>query len=160
MIKLYELTGNYRQLVELAEETDSTAFVDTLQSIQDEIEDRTEKMAFVIRTLEANAKVIKEEEQRLADRRKAYENKVSSLKQYLQDQLEVAGLNKVKRPTITVAIQNNPPSVEVADEQLIPANFFIEQAPKLDKKSLLQHLKDGHEVPGARIQQTKGLRIR
>nr|WP_246316759.1 siphovirus Gp157 family protein [Anoxybacillus ayderensis] len=139
---------------------ESDALVDTLQSLEDAIEEKVENIAKLIRNLEADAKIIKEEEQRLAERRRAIEAKVERLKTYLQEQLEVAGLQKVKRPTITVAIQNNPPSVEIADEKLIPSKFMIPQPAKVDKKSILDRLKNGEVIPGVTLKQTKGVRIR
>ncbi|KYD12410.1 MULTISPECIES: siphovirus Gp157 family protein [Anoxybacillaceae] len=159
-MKLYELAKNYVQLMEMAEEFDSDALVDTLESLQDAIEDKAENIAKFIKNLEADAKIIKEEEQRLAERRRAIETKVDKLKTYLQEQLEIAGLQKVKRPTITVSIQNNPPSVEVVDETAIPSDFLIPQPAKIDKKSILERLKNGEEVPGVVLKQTKGVRIR
>jgi replicative superfamily II helicase len=159
-MKLYELAQNYAQLMEMAEEMESDALVDTLESLQDAIEDKVENIAKLIKNLEADAKIIKEEEQRLADRRRSIESKVARLKEYLQEQLEVAGLQKVKRATITVAIQNNPPSVEIADEKLIPSEFMIPQNPKIDKQAILERLKNGEMVPGCSLKQTKGVRIR
>jgi replicative superfamily II helicase len=159
-MKLYELAKNYVQLMEMAEEFDSDALVDTLESLQDAIEDKAENIAKFIKNLEADAKIIKEEEQRLAERRRAIETKVDKLKTYLQEQLEIAGLQKVKCPTITVSIQNNPPSVEVVDETAIPSDFLIPQPAKIDKKSILERLKNGEEVPGVVLKQTKGVRIR
>jgi replicative superfamily II helicase len=159
-MKLYELAQNYAQLMEMAEEMESDALVDTLESLQDAIEDKVENIAKLIKNLEADAKIIKEEEQRLADRRRSIESKVARLKEYLQEQLEVAGLQKVKRATITVAIQNNPPSVEIADEKLIPSEFMIPQNPKIDKQAILERLKNGETVPGCSLKQTKGVRIR
>lgn len=159
-MKLYELAQNYAQLLETAEEMESEALVDTLASLQDAIEDKAENIAKLIKNLEADAKIIKEEEQRLAERRRAIEAKVDKLKMYLQEQLETAGLQKVKRPTITVAIQANPPSVDVIDEKAIPNDFLIPQAPKVDKRSILERLKKGESVPGVTLKQTKGVRIR
>jgi replicative superfamily II helicase len=159
-MKLYELAQNYAQLMEMAEEMESDALVDTLEALQDAIEDKVENIAKLIKNLEADAKIIKEEEQRLADRRRSIESKVARLKEYLQEQLEVAGLQKVKRATITVAIQNNPPSVEIADEKLIPSEFMIPQNPKIDKQAILERLKNGEMVPGCSLKQTKGVRIR
>jgi DNA repair exonuclease SbcCD ATPase subunit len=158
-MKLYELAQNYAQLMEMAEEMESDALVDTLEALQDAIEDKAENIAKLIKNLEADVKVIKEEEQRLADRRRSIENKVNRLKEYLQQQLEIAGLQRVKRPTITVAIQNNPPSVEITDEKLIPSEYMIPQY-KVDKKSILERLKNGETVPGCELRQTKGVRIR
>ena len=159
-MKLYELAQNYAQLLEMAEEMESDALVDTLESLQDAIEDKAENIAKFIRNLEADAKIIREEEQRLTERRRAIEAKVDKLKMYLQEQLETAGLQKVKRPTITVAIQANPPSVDVIDETLIPADFLIPQPAKVDKKSILERLKKGEAIPGVTLKQTKGVRIR
>ena len=158
-MKLYELARSYAELLDRAEDIDTEALVDTLASLQDAIEDKAENTAKIIKNLEADAKIIKEEEQRLAERRRSIENKVTRLKEYLQEQLEVAGLQKVKRPTITVAIQNNPPSVEIADEKLIPSEFMIPQY-KVDKKSILERLKNGEMVPGAKLVQGRGVRIR
>lgn len=47
--------------------------------------------------------------------------------------MEHLGKEKVKTPLFTVSIRNNAPSVNVLDEASIPKEFFIEQAPKLDK---------------------------
>ena len=159
-MKLYDLAQNYAQLLEMADDMESDALVDTLEALQGEIEEKAENIAKLIKNLEADAKIIKEEEQRLAERRRAIEAKVDRLKAYLQEQLEVAGLQKVKRPTITVAIQNNPPSVEIADEKLIPSEFMIPQPAKIDKKAILERLKNGEEIPGAKLVQGRGVRIR
>lgn len=159
-MKLYDLAKNYAQLMEMAEEMESDAIVDTLEALQDEIEEKVENIAKFIRNLEADAKIIKEEEKRLAERRQSIEKKIERLKQYLQEQLEVAGLQKVKRPMITVAIQNNPPSVEIADEKLIPSEFMIPQPAKIDKKAILERLKNGEEISGCSLKQTKGVRIK
>jgi len=159
-MKLYELAQNYAELLEIAEEIESDALVDTLEALQDAIEDKAENIAKIIKNLEADAKIIKEEEKRLAERRQSIEKKIDRLKQYLQEQLEVAGLQKVKRATITVAIQNNPPSVKVVDEKLIPSEYMIQQAPQVNKKVILSLLKEGQQIPGCELIQTKGVRIK
>lgn len=160
MTKLYELTQNYVSLMEMAEEMDATTLQDTLESIEEEIHDKAENIAKLIKNINADVDALRNEEKRLADRRKSLENKVTHLKEYLQNQLEVAGLDKVKRPTLTVSIQNNPPSVEIADESLIPSDYRIPQPDKIDKKSLLTMLKDGMKIEGVSIKQGRGLRIR
>jgi transcriptional regulator of heat shock response len=159
-LKLYELSQNYVQLLELADSLDQETFQDTLSSLEEAIEDKAENMAKLIKCLDSDCKAIKEEEQRLADRRKALENKISSIKEYLQNQMEVAGLNKVKRPTITISIQANPPSVEVMDESLIPSTYMVPQPSKIDKRAILTALKEGEFIPGASIKKTMGVRIK
>jgi uncharacterized protein YlxW (UPF0749 family) len=158
-MKLYELTTNYLSVMEMAEEMDTDTLKDTLESIEEEIHDKAENIAKLVKNLNADVDALKTEEKRLADRRKSLENKVTHLKEYLQNQLEVAGLDKVKRPTLTVSIQNNPPSVKVIDEKLL-SDFMIPQDPKLDKKAILTALKEGQEVNGAELFQSRGVRIR
>ncbi|MEH7255079.1 siphovirus Gp157 family protein [Neobacillus niacini] len=159
-MKLYELTQNYAQLLELADSMDEEMFRDTLSSIEEALEDKVENTAKFVRCLDGDIEAIKAEEKRLADRRKALESKVSNCKIYLQEQLEFAGIDKVKRPTVTVSIQANPPSVLVKDESLIPSHYMVPVAPKLDKKAVLSFLKEGGEVPGCEIQQLRSLRIK
>lgn len=159
-MRLYEMTKSYAELLEMAEVMEEAVFQDTLSAIEEAIEEKAENMAKLIRCLEADAKAIKEEEQRLADRRKAIENKVSGIKEYLQNQMEVAGLDKVKRPTITISIQANPPSVDVLDESVIPSDYMIQVAPKIDKKAILTALKDGLIIEGCSIKQGRSVRIK
>jgi hypothetical protein len=161
-LKLYELSNAYAQVMDLMEEEETQALWDTLASIQEPLEDKAENIAKLIQSSLAECEVIKNEEKRLADRRKALENKVTGLKQYLFEQLEHAGLSKVKRPTITVSVQNNPPSVEVLDDLLIPSSFWIvpDPVPSLDKKTIMKILKEGQEIPGVALKQGRGLRIK
>lgn len=160
MVKLYELTSNYIQLLDMADSLDEETFRDTLSAIEEAIEDKAENTGKLIRGLEADIEAIKAEEKRLADRRRALENKVLNAKVYLQEQLEAAGLDKVKRPTLTISIQNNPPSVEIADEQLIPSDYMIPQPHKIDKKAIMTALKDGLVIEGCSLVQKRGLRIK
>ncbi|MGD7007582.1 siphovirus Gp157 family protein [Metabacillus sp. 84] len=155
---LYELATSYRSVLEM-EDSDPVVLKDTLESIEEGIEEKAENIAKLIRTLDAEAEVIKSEETRLANRRKAVENRITSLKTYLQEQLEVAGMDKIKRPTLTVAIQNNPPSVKIIDEKLLDA-YMVPVPHKLDKKAVLEDLKAGKQVAGAEIYRGRSLRIR
>ena len=157
-MNLYTLTDNYLRVLELAENGDD--LTDTLEALEDAIEDKAENTAKVIKQLEANASMLDNEINRLTERKKASENNAKRLKMYLQDQLEKVGTDKIKGEIFTVAIQNNPQSVEVLDETIIPADYFIPQQPKLDRKELLAHLKAGETIPGVMVKQSRSLRIR
>ncbi|MDP4087621.1 MAG: siphovirus Gp157 family protein [Bacillota bacterium] len=159
-MKLYDLTQSYVGLLDMADTLDEETFIDTLSAISEALEDKVEHTAKFIRCLESDMEALKVEEKRLADKRKALENKVSSIKEYLQHEMEFSGIDKVKRPTLTVSIQLNPPSVEVMDESVIPSIFMIPQPEKIDKKAILKALKEGEEIPGCEIKQSKGIRIK
>ncbi|WP_373717850.1 siphovirus Gp157 family protein [Jeotgalibaca porci] len=159
-MKLYELTSSYQQVLEIAEQLDSETLKDTLDSINDAVEQKVENTAFVVKQLEANVSVIDEEIKRLQAMKGTQTNNIKSLKLYLQESMEKVGLDKVQGKLIKIAIQNNPQSVEVLNENVIPKNYFVEQKPKLDKKSILADLKSGAQVEGVEIKQTRSLRIR
>ena len=159
-MKLYELTQSYQQVLEIAEQLDAETLKDTLDSINDAVEQKVENTAFVVKQLEANVSVIDEEIKRLQAMKGTQTNNIKSLKLYLQESMEKVGLDKVQGKLIKIAIQNNPQSVEVLNENVIPKNYFVEQNPKLDKKALLTDLKGGVQVEGVEIKQTRSLRIR
>lgn len=159
-LKLYQLVNDYKRVQDLADDLDQQTLLDTLDAIQESIEDKAENTAKLIRSWEAEANAIKEEEKRLVDRRKVVENRISSLKLYLQIQMEIAGIDKVKRPTLTVSIRSNPPSVNVLDESVIPPNYMIPQPSKISKADIAKALKSGEFVPGVELVQTKGLSIK
>lgn len=159
-MKLYELSNSYIKLLEIAEDLDATTLEDTLSSINEAFEDKVENTAKVIRQLEAQAEAIRFEARRLDNRARAMEKNAKRLKEYLQEELERTGKTKVKGSLFTIGVQNNPPSLEVLDERKIELDYFNHPEPVLDKKAVLQTLKRGIEMEGARIKQTRSLRIR
>ena len=156
-MNLYTLTDNYLRVLELAENGDD--LTDTLEALEDAIEDKAENTAKVIKQLEANASMLDNEINRLTERKKASDNNAKRLKVYLQEQLEKVGTDKIKGEIFTVAIQNNPPSVRVTDESKL-IGYLVEQPKKLDKKAIMTDLKAGREVSGAELQHSRSLRIR
>ena len=70
------------------------------------------------------------------------------------------GKEKIKTDKFTIHIQNNPQSVDIKDESDIPYTYYVEQQPKLDKRALLDDLKNGVKVPGVEVKQTRGVRFR
>ena len=157
-MNLYELSQNYLAVQDMDLEPETLK--DTLDSIEEAIEVKAENIAKWIRNLEADKKAFEEEEKRFKEKKQAADNRIKSLKQYLEDNMRLTGKTKFKAGFFSFAIQNNPPSVEVFDETLIPKQFLIEQPVKIDRAGIKELLKAGEEVPGAELKQTKGLRIR
>lgn len=77
------------------------------------------------------------------------------MKNYAQTMLETSGIQKVDAGLFKVRIQKNPPSVEIIDEKKIPDEYKIPQDPKIDSKKLLNDLKSGKEIEGAKIADEK-----
>ena len=160
-MKLFELTEQYQKLLSMVDdECDIQAIQDTLEGIEGMIADKAESIAKLIKSIEADEQAIKAEEERLYARRKALENRRTSIKGYLESQLIAAGIDKVKGTAFTVSIQNNPPSVQIAEGAKVPGKYLIPQEAKVDKRALLDDLKAGAVYEGIEMIQTRGVRIR
>ena len=161
MAKLYELTQNYNNLLELADNPDvpTEMLEESLNSIDDEIDTKAENIAKVIKSIESDVAGLKGEEKRLADRRKSLEGRIDNLKEYVEGSMRAVGKEKIRGKAFTLGIQKNAPSVDVTNEDAIPEQYFITKR-ELSKKDILAALKKGEEVPGAAIKQTESLRIR
>ena len=157
-MNLYELSVAFQEVQNM--ELDPEVMKDTLDSINDAIENKAENIAKLIRNLESDVSAYKEEEDRLKTKRQATENKVKWLKTYLEDNMKLTGKTKFKSGMFNFSIQKNPASVNITDERIIPEEFLVQQPPKVDKTSLKEALKNGIEIPGAELKQTEGLRIR
>ena len=164
---LYELTDSWLKVQQMMEDTeDMEAVLDTLEAIEGGIEDKAENYGKLIRNLTADVESIKAEEERLARRRRAISNNVDSLKERLFFTMNAIDKDRIKTDLFSFTIANNPPTALVDDEpafiEWARANDvrFIREKVELNKKALAEALKSGEDINGARLIQTKGLRIR
>ena len=160
MSTLYELTGQYLALMEIAEEADPDVLRDTLEGIDGEIEDKADNCAKVIKNLEGESKTIEEEIERLNRKKKGIDNSINSIKKNLERCMIVTGKRKFKTTLFSFGIQKNAPSINVKDESKVPAQFWKKQDPKLDRTSLKEFLKENGNTEYAELVQGESLRIR
>ena len=163
-LKLYELSEAYKNLWNMVddEETDLTMVETALQTVEGAIETKAGNIAIFIRNLDSESKLIKEEEDRLKARRQAIENKRDSIKGWLQQNMELMNIDKIKTTTHSISLQSNPPSVLILDEDVIPGRFLtlIPERYEVNKKAISEALKAGEEVLGATLARGRSLRIR
>jgi hypothetical protein len=69
--------------------------------------------------------------------------------------LEKAGIEKVLDPDLTISLRTTSGGVEVTDEKSIPDAFWTPQPPRLNKAMLLDILRGGANVEGARLGNSK-----
>ena len=155
-MKLYEITDAYLSLDEV-EKTDE--IIKVLDGIKDEFDKKAENTVKVIRNFEADIQALKDEEKRLADKRKSLEKKKEDLKEYLYFNMERLNLRKINAGIFDINIQKNPQSIKILDEATIPDKYKIASY-KLDKKTLKDDIKNGVVIEGAQLVQTEGIRIR
>lgn len=161
MSNIFDLSTDYKQVYDMISQgEDSEVYLDTLDSLNDSIEDKADGYSAIIKSLNGDNEIIKKEIERLQARKKANENGIRNMKDNLQVAMEMTGKTVFKTATNSFGIQKNPPKATVTDESKLPKKYYVEQEPKLDKKLLLDDLKNQVEIDGASITQDAGLRIR
>lgn len=158
-MNLYDLVGNYKKVYEM--DLDDETWQDTLESIDSAIEQKADGVMYVIRNLEVDVIGLKDEEKRLKSKREVAERKIKRLKQYLQENMESVGKTKFKTQLFAYNIQNNPASLKLTDEKLIPEKYYtVETSRKYDNKAIKDDLKAGKVINGAELKTSQSLRIR
>lgn len=125
---LYELSKNYINaldfLTDPEQDIDQQTAVDTIESLDGELDDKITNVARMIATLEHQADGIEEVAKRQKERAKAIANKAAWLRDYLKDSMQKTGHDKVDALDISVKLAKTPASVKIIDEALIPDEFW------------------------------------
>ena len=168
MASIYELTQEFETLWQLMEDglLDDDALAGAFDVATEDLAAKLEGYCKFIKNLESDIAGLKEEEKRLATRRKTMENTVERSKLAMQKAMMMAGEKKIPAGSFTCSIQDNPPKV-VLDEQYlenIPEKFLVPQEPQINKKLMLEMLKENFETPElqgiAHLERSSSIRIR
>lgn len=160
---LFNISERYLNILELCNDDTipQEVFEDALREMDGELNDKLENMVNFIKSLNGDIQTIDNEIARLTTRKNATKNKINSLKNYMENCLKLINTKKVKTSLNTISIQNNPPSIEIVNEDLIPREFRNEEVVvKYNKKAMLSALKNGKNIAGVSIKQTESIRIR
>lgn len=160
MATLYELTGQYLQLLEMAQDADPETFADTLDGMDGEIEEKADNYAKVIRTLSGDIDSIDVEIDRLKNRKNTISNNMERIKKSLETSMIITNKRKFKTVLFSFGIQKNRPVVQIKQESAVPKQFWKTQDPVIDKQSLLDYVKEHGNTAYAELTQSESLRIR
>lgn len=151
MAALYELTGEFIQLMDMLEdeECDEQCIMDTLESVEYEIEDKADGYAKIIKSLESNVNGLSKEADRLIARKKTYENRIKWLKQNLEMCMRTTGKRKFTTDLFSFNIQKNGGKRKLVvdvDVEKVPEQYRIKQPDAIDGESIREFLKEnGYE---------------
>lgn len=160
-MNLYELTATYQRLqnqIEAGEDYDGILAV-----IGDELESKADGYARVMRNMEAQAVAFKEEEKRIAEKRKRLEAGVEKLKQNLFDSMKATGKTKFKTDLFSFSIQKNggadPVIVDVPTDDL--PDDLVQITEKPDLKAIAEYIKETGDLSYAHFgERGESLRIK
>ena len=164
-LTLYQVSTTYLQALDFLTDPEQDLPIEaingTLEALTGELEEKAVNVAMFLKNMEATAEAIKNAETEMAKRRKALENRVQWLKDYLKDNMLHTGITKIECPYFKLAIQNNPAAVNVVDETAIPEKFKEKVVTwKIDKPAIKEAIQSGEVVPGATLTNGKRLAIR
>ena len=156
-MQLYNITENLKQVEQMiAEGADPEQLQDAIYDIDEAFEENAGNILFILKNMESSIESIKSEEKRLAQRRKTIENQLEGLKEYLVRNMAETGRTKVSNDLMTASYIKPKPMLVVDDEDAIGSDYrSIKVTTSLDKKRILDELKDGKEIEGAHIGESK-----
>lgn len=168
MSSLFNLTGQYLALAHRLADSDFDAatIADTIDAsgIVDDIAVKVQNIEHVARGAEAHNAAIDAEIARL-QALKAHRVKVAQgLRDYIKQNMLTLGIERIECQLFQISIHNNPPAVDIFDPLSLPAQYMVTPEPKPpvaapDKKAIAKAIKEGADVPGARLTQSSRLHI-
>jgi len=102
-------------------------------------------IAKIIRSMEADVTVLGAEVDRLQGRKRHLAGRIDWLKRYLLGEMEAAGREKVKGPTLTVSLAKAPLSCDVISVEDVPKEFQRIKV-EVDRSHILEHFRETGEV--------------
>ncbi|MDK7716056.1 siphovirus Gp157 family protein [Aerococcus urinae] len=163
-MNLYQLTENLKYLQARFEQAESEEelqmYLDTYEANEDLTVEKVTNYWYWHKNVESDIDQIKQEKRRLDDKLK---RKIKVLN-FIENQVLMAsnliGETKFSDGVADIKVQMNNPKVHIIDENLIPKEFFTEQAPKISKTAIKEAINSGIEVPGAELIQEQGARFK
>lgn len=171
-MQLYELTDNYLALEDLETEAE---YAVSLDEIEEEINTKIENIGKVIRSVSAEKDAYKAEITRMQNKVKSLDSKMDWLKEYLKVNMDHLGIDKAGE-IVKVSLRTSPPSCNLIDINQVPDEFKMAKVtlPVLElpetlkqyindqiisKKEIIGLWKDGVDIDGTEVVQTKHVRI-
>lgn len=163
MTALYLVAAEYRAAaMKLADlDLDAATIADTLEGLAGELEVKAKSVAFMVRSIEADAAAMKEWAKTATERAKAAEARAESLREYLARCMLATGVEKIEGPGVKLSFRKSS-AVVIDGADLIPGEYMRQPEtppPAPDKAAIKAAIVAGLEVPGAHIDNRKNLVI-
>jgi len=163
MRPLYEIDQAILDCVDL--ETGEILDGEKLTALQMEREKKLEGVALWIKDLNAEAAAVKAEADKLTARKKALDNKVADLKQWLLyalngEKLKTARCNVYQTHSQKVVIDDEKALIDMFMTSPFGEKFLRMKEPEIDKNALKDSMKQGYEYEFAHLEETESVVIK
>lgn len=153
-MSLYEINQNYAELFDKFEDGEVTP--EELQEAGNmlaiELQNKSRNIIGYEKSIELAISTYKDEEKRLAERRKVLENKLNRYKEYVKKNMEQMGLQKIETPLGVLSICKVRSSIEIIDESMIPSEYKTQTiVESVDKNAIKEAIQNGINVQGVKL---------
>lgn len=164
-MNLFELSAQYKSLMDEVMDSEelSSELIESLESINDSLENKVFNYTAMVKSLRAKAKSIDDV---VNDMMKRYGNLMKSA-EYFENQIrismDVAKKDKIENEYHEVKLILNNARVAYNDREIVPKEFWrhkIKEVLEPDTSMISKALKEGIEVPGAYLVRDTRLSIR
>jgi len=159
-MKLYEITEEIRELMDMEDDIDKDTFKDTLEGLNLVLEDKADNYAKVIQMVDADIYMLDKEIKRLSAMKKTKTNRINWLKQNLFDSMKRVKNTKFKTELFSFNIAKNPAKLIISEDAKLDKKYMVAQEPIVDKKLLKESIKLGEVIKGVELVQGESLRIK
>lgn len=162
-MKLYELTNEYIKIQDELYDDETgkinESALEQINEIEESIKDKCIAVTKIFKNMEAERKAIEEEKKNMEIREKSYKKRIEYLKEYLIDNMQKTGIQKISCPQFEIKLRTNPVSVDLDDFIELEDEYMrIKKEP--DKIKIKEHLQNGVLIEGARLIQKTGIVIK
>lgn len=137
------------QAIEVDLETGEVYGMVELEAANAAFEEKAEAVAVAIRLAEGFIETQQQFERDIAARRRAGEKKVKWLREYLKNNMEAVGKDKIETVAAKITLKDTE-AVEVTDEQLVPMEYKKIKW-EVSKTAIRDAINNGETVDGARM---------
>ena len=161
MSTLYQIDDQIQQVISrgfaVDEETgELLATFDDLDALEVQYSDKMVACGLWIKNQEALAQAIREEEKKLAARRRVIETSVSRMKGYVMAHMD----GKFVSPQVSLSKAKSS-KVVITDPEQVPDEYkVVETVVREDKRAIGKALRSGSDVPGACLETSMNLQVK
>ena len=163
MRALYDIDQAILDCVDM--ETGEILDGEKLTALQMEREKKLEGVALWVKDLKAEAEAVKAEADKLNARKKALDNKIDGLKQWLLyalngEKLKTARCNVYQTHSQKVVIDDEKALIDMFMSSPSGEKFLRMKDPEIDKNALKDSMKQGYEYEFAHLEETESVVIK
>lgn len=164
-LSLYNIPNKFAELMDKVQNGEITEeeYNELGEELALELQNKSANIIGYTQNKESLIEAIDVQIKRLQELKKSEQNSLDKFKQYVKENMEKLGIEKIGTELGILSIAKNPMSVEIENEDEIPSEFKQEIVTiKIDKTAIKNHFKEtGEVVAGTNIIDNKtSLRIK